>query len=325
MEERARISCQNVKANYDDGGSTTSPHHRGVKRERPRWTKQQEHFAWRMVSPSIAFLVMIFAFPLVYLLVTSAYQFDLTKPWKNAWIGFNNYFAILGDGRFWHSLQLTAFYTTATVFLQVVIGLGLALALSKIRIGRGIVRTAVLFSMVLSPVVTGLTWRTLLLTPRFGLLDYIAMQLGIGSHSWLGDPQLALLSVIAMHTWQWTPFAFLVFLAALAALPQEPLEAAKIDGAGARQCFWFITLPLLRPSIVIVIVIRTMIALRAFAAIFSATGGGPGTATEILNLYTYRASFTALNIGYGAALATVLLLITTGISFLFLRIRVSRR
>jgi multiple sugar transport system permease protein len=325
MEERARISCQKGKENYDDGGSITSPHHRGVKRKRPCWTKEREYFAWKMVSPSIAFLVMIFAFPLSYLLVTSAYQFDLTKPWKNAWIGFNNYFAVVEDSRFWHSLQLTAFYTTTTVFLQVAIGLGLALALSKIRIGRGIVRTVVLFSMILSPVVTGLTWRTLLLTPRFGLLDYIAMQLGIGSQSWLGDPQLALLSVIAMHTWQWTPFAFLVFLAALAALPQEPLEAAKIDGAGVRQSFWFITLPLLRPSIVIVIVIRTMIALRAFAAIFSATGGGPGTATEILNLYTYRTSFTALNIGYGATLATILLLITTGISFLFLRVRVSRR
>jgi len=325
MKERVKIICQNGKANHDDGGSNTFPHHRDIKRKRFGWIKEQKHFAWKMASPSIVFLVMIFVFPLVYLLVTSTYQFDLTKPWKNAWIGLGNYFSVVEDSRFWHSLRLTAFYTAATIFLQVVIGLGLALALSKVRIGRGIVRTAVLLPMILSPVVAGLTWRTLLLTPRFGLIDYIAMQLGIGSQSWLGNYQLALLSVIAMHTWQWTPFAFLVFLAALAALPQEPLEAAKIDGANAWQCFWSVTLPLLRSSIVIVIVIRTMIALRAFAAIFSATGGGPGTATEILNLYAYRTSFTALNIGYGAALATILLLITTGISFLFLRIRISRR
>jgi len=325
MGKIGKIKVHKKSINHQGRRGNTFSLPGGFKHTSSKWIKEQQIFAWSMVSPSLVFLVIIFAFPLVYLLATSTYHFDLTKPWKNAWIGIGNYVTLMEDSRFWHSLRLTAIYTTTTVFLQVTIGLALALGLSKIRMGQGIVRTAVLLSMILSPVVTGLTWRTLLLTPRFGLLDYIAANIGIGSQSWLGDPQLALLSVIAMHTWQWTPFAFLVFLAALAALPQEPLEAAEIDGANAWQRFRFITLPLLRPSIVIVIIMRTMIALQAFAAIFSATGGGPGTATEILNLYAYRTSFTSLNIGYGAALATILLFLATGISFLFLRLRVSRR
>ena len=131
--------------------------------------------------------------------------------------------------------------------------------------------------------------------------------LGLGSHNWLGDPQLALISVIAIHTWQWTPFAFLVLLATLATLPPDVYEAARLDRASAWQRFRHITLPLIRPAIVMVVILRMMTALSAFAAIFAATGGGPGSATEILNLYAYRTSFTELNLGYGASLAMVLL------------------
>jgi multiple sugar transport system permease protein len=130
--------------------------------------------------------------------------------------------------------------------------------------------------------------------------------------------------VIAIHTWQWTPFAFLVLLATLATLPPDVYEAARLDRAGAWQRFVHITLPLIRPAIVMVIILRTMTALSAFAAIFAATGGGPGAATEILNLYAYRTSFTQLNIGYGAALAVVLLALTLTISYAMFRLRRAR-
>jgi multiple sugar transport system permease protein len=159
------------------------------------------------------------------------------------------------------------------------------------------------------------------LAPDFGIVDLVTRSAGLGSHNWLGDPQLALVSVIAIHTWQWTPFAFLVILASLAALPPDIYEAARIDRASAWQRFRRITLPLIRPAIVIVVIMRTMIALSAFAAIFAATGGGPGTATEILNLYAYRTSFAELNLGYGAALAVILLALTLGVSFLMFRLR----
>jgi multiple sugar transport system permease protein len=130
-----------------------------------------------------------------------------------------------------------------------------------------------------------------------------------------------MVSVIAIHTWQWTPFAFMVLLASLASLPEDIYEAARLDRASAWQRFRRITLPLLRPAIVMVIIMRTMVALTAFAAIFTVTAGGPGTATEILNLYAYRKSFTELSIGYGSALAVALLIVTIIISGILFAMR----
>ena len=178
--------------------------------------------------------------------------------------------------------------------------------------------------IVLAPVVVGLFWRTLVLAPDVGLVDVLTRSLGLGSHNWLGDPQLALISVIAIHTWQWTPFAFLVILASLSSLPPDVFEAARIDRANAWQRFLYITLPLIRPAVIVVVIMRMMVALSAFAAIYAATGGGPGTATEILNLYAYRTSFVELNLSYGASLAIVLLAITLATSFLLYRLRRAR-
>lgn len=148
--------------------------------------------------------------------------------------------------------------------------------------------------------------------------------MGLGSYDWLGEPRLAVVSVIMIHTWQWTPFAFLVLLANIVALPADIFEAAKLDRAGPWQRFRYITLPLIRPAIVIVVILRMVTALSAFAAIFAATGGGPGTATEILNLYIYRVSFSDLNIGYGSAAATVLMLITFIVAFFLFSLRRTR-
>ena len=216
---------------------------------------------------------------------------------------------------------LTVLYTSTTVVFQILIGLSLALLVLQIPRGQAIMRIAAILPIVLAPVVVGLFWRTLVLAPDFGLVDLVTRALGLGNYNWLGDPQLALISVIAIHTWQWTPFAFLVLLATLATLPPDVFEAARLDRANAWQRFWHITLPLIRPAIVMVIILRTMTALSAFAAIFAATGGGPGTSTEILNLYAYRTSFTELNIGYGSALAIVLLAITMLVSWTLFRHR----
>ena len=274
--------------------------------------RQERRFALMLFTPALVLLLVTTSAPLVYLLWTSVQRIDLTMPALSGFAGADNYVKMGGDPRFWNSLWLTLIYTAATVVLQVVIGLSLALLVMQIPRGQTVLRVAALLPIVLAPVVVGLFWRTLLLSPDFG------------SHAWLGDPQLALVSVIAIHTWQWTPFAFLVILASLASLPPDVFEAARIDRANAWQRFRRITLPLLRPAIVIVVIMRTMIALSAFAAIFAATGGGPGTATEILNLYAYRTSFTELNLGYGAALAVVLLAITLVISFLMFRMRRGR-
>jgi multiple sugar transport system permease protein len=286
--------------------------------------RQEQRFALALLAPAILLLLLTTTIPLVYLAWNSMQRIDLGMPWLSGFAGLDNYAKMGSDPRFWNSLWLTAIYTASTVALQVVVGLSLALLVLQIPKGQGALRIAAILPIVLAPVVVGLFWRTLVLAPDFGLVDLATRSLGLGSYNWLGDPQLALISVIAIHTWQWTPFAFLVMLATLSTLPPDVYEAARLDRARPWQRFVYITLPLIRPAIVMVVIMRTMTALSAFAAIFAATGGGPGSSTEILNLYAYRTSFSELNVGYGASLAMVLMGITLAISWLMFRLRKAR-
>jgi multiple sugar transport system permease protein len=281
----------------------------------------ERRFALALFGPALVVLLLTTTAPLVYLAWTSLMRIDLSMPWLTGFVGAGNFTKMGGDPRFWNSLALTAIYTASTVVAQVAIGLSLALLVLHIPRGQAALRVAAILPIVLAPVVVGLFWRTLVLAPDVGLVDVVTRGLGLGSHNWLGDPQLALVSVIAIHTWQWTPFAFLVILASLASLPPDVFEAARIDRANAWQRFAHITWPLIRPAVVIVVIMRTMTALSAFAAIFAATGGGPGTATEILNLYAYRTAFAELNLGYGSSLAIVLLGITFAVSLVMFRLR----
>ena len=297
---------------------------RAAHRARSGVEAGERRVALLLLFPALAVLLLTTTAPLVYLAWNSLQHLDLGMPWLAGFAGLDNYARMGSDPRFWNSLALTAVYTVSTVALQVVVGLALALLVLQIPRGQGLLRIAAILPIVLAPVVVGLFWRTLVLAPDFGLVDMVTRSLGLGSHNWLGDPQLALISVIAIHTWQWTPFAFLVILATLATLPGDVFEAARLDRASSWQRFRYITLPLIRPAIVMVVILRTITALSAFAAIFAATGGGPGSATEILNLYAYRTSFTTLNLGYGSALAMVLLAITLAVAWFMFRIRRAR-
>jgi len=285
---------------------------------------RERRFATALLAPAFLALLATTTFPLLFLVWTSAYRMDLAMPFADGFIGLANYRELLADNRFWSSLAISLVYTGSTVALQVVIGLALALVVIDLRRSQGLFRMVAILPVVLSPAVVGMVWRTFMLAPEFGIVDYLAITAGLGSKNWLGDPGLALVSVIVIHTWQWTPFAFMVLLASLAALPGDLYEAARIDRANAWQRFTRITLPLIRPAIVMVIIMRTMVALTAFAAIFTVTGGGPGTATEILNLYAYRKSFTELSIGYGSALAVALLIVTIMISAALFAVRRAR-
>lgn len=286
--------------------------------------RQEQRFAIALLAPALLLLLITTTIPLVYLAWNSMQRIDLGMPWLSGFAGLDNYTKMGADPRFWNSLWLTLVYTASTVALQVVIGLSLALLVLQIPKGQGVLRIAAILPIVLAPVVVGLFWRTLVLAPDFGLVDLVTRSVGLPSYNWLGDPQLALISVIAIHTWQWTPFAFLVMLATLSTLPPDVYEAARLDRARPWQRFVYITLPLIRPAIVMVVIMRMMTALSAFAAIFAATGGGPGSSTEILNLYAYRTSFSELNVGYGASLAMVLMAITLAISWLMFRLRKAR-
>jgi multiple sugar transport system permease protein len=284
----------------------------------------ERRFAAALVAPALLALVATTTFPLLYLAWTSVHRIDLAMPFLDGFVGPANYAELLADPRFWSSLSVSLIYTVSTVVLQVIIGLVLALFVQEMTRGQSLFRVIAILPVVLSPAVVGMVWRTFMLAPEFGVVDYLSITAGLGSQNWLGDPTLALISVIVIHTWQWTPFAFMVLLASLAALPDDIYEAARLDRASAWARFRRITLPLLRPAIVMVVIMRTMVALTAFAAIFTVTGGGPGTATEILNLYAYRKSFTELSLGYGSALAMALLALTiiiSGVLFLLRRAR----
>lgn len=285
---------------------------------------RDRRFATALLAPAFLALIVTTTFPLLFLIWISTQRMDLAMPFMDGSVGLANYRQLLADPRFWESLVLSGVYTVSTVALQVVIGLALALLLMRMRRGQTLFRVIAILPVVLSPAVVGMVWRSFMLTPEFGVVDYLAITAGLGSRNWLGDPTLAMLSVIVIHTWQWTPFAFMVLLASLAALPQDIYEAARIDRANAWQRFVRITLPLIRPAIVMVVIMRTMVALTAFAAIFVVTAGGPGTATEILNLYAYRKSFNELSLGYGSALAVALLIVTIAISAVLFAIRRER-
>ena len=282
---------------------------------------RERRFALTLFLPAFVVLLATTTFPIVYLIWTSFFNINLSMPWLSGFVGLGNYRQLVHDSRFWHSLELTAIYTVSTVTLQLLLGLGLALLVLQVRKGQALLRVVSILPIVLAPVVVGLFWRTLMLAPDFGVVDFATSAMNLGRPDWLGNPELALVAVIAIHTWQWTPFVFLVMLASLASLPPDVYEAARIDRASAWQRFCHITLPLIRPAIVIVVILRMTIALSAFAAIFAATGGGPGTATEILNLYAYRMSFSELSLGYGSALAVVLLVITLAVSFVMFSLR----
>jgi multiple sugar transport system permease protein len=286
--------------------------------------RRERRFAAALLAPAFLALIATTTFPLMYLVWTSTFRMDLAMPFLDGYVGLENYKELLNDGRFWASLAVSLIYTGSTVVLQVVLGLGLALLVMSMKHGQALFRIVAILPVVLSPAVVGMVWRTFMLAPEFGVVDYFAITAGLGSQNWLGDPTLALVSVIVIHTWQWTPFAFMVLLASLAALPDDLYEAARIDRANAWQRFTRITLPLIRPAIVMVVIMRTMVALTAFAAIFTVTGGGPGTATEILNLYAYRKSFTELSIGYGSTLAVALLIVTVLISAVLFALRRAR-
>lgn len=292
-----------------------------VSRTRGELAKDERFFAAFLVAPGLLVLLATTTVPLAYLLWTSLHQANLSMPWMNGFVGLDQYVHMLNDGRFWDSLRLTAIYTVTTVVLQLVIGLSLALLVLQIPHGQWLFRLVAILPIVLAPVVVGLYWRTLILSPSFGLFDVFTTQALGKSWNWLGEPTLALISVILIHTWQWTAFAFLVLLASLASISPDLYEAARIDRAGAIARFRHITLPLIRPAIMIVIIMRAMVALSAFAAIYAATGGGPGTATQILNLYAYQTSFVALDFGYGSAQAVALLIVTLAVSAALFRLR----
>jgi multiple sugar transport system permease protein len=261
-----------------------------------------------LLLPTVVVLLALTIYPTIYSFTLSLNTWNMSN--RNAvweFVGLANYAQILQDTRFWNAAQVTGTYMFGTIATQLVLGLGIALLLQRQVLAAGLVRTALLLPMMTTPVVVGLIWR-FMFNPTQGIVNYLLGLIGISGPNWLGGLQTGLLSVMIADIWEWTPFMVLILLAALQTLPQEPYEAAAIDGASAWQAFQHITIPLLRPTIVVAVLLRAIDSFKTFDLVYVMTNGGPGTSTETLSFYTYKWGFKFFQMGYASALSFVMLI-----------------
>jgi len=257
------------------------------------------------IAPAVTLLASMSLYPMLFL-VMSGFR-STSGDWT-----LRNFTRMAGDHMLGQAILHTAIFVIVALILELACGLGLAMLVDSIRRGRGFLRTAIMVPMLLPPVVAAVIWR-LIYNPQFGLLNGTIRAFG-GDPSgltWTNGEGGALLSVIAVDVWEWTPFVFLLVSAAMQSLPQEALEAARVDGASKWRVFLDIELPLLKPVLVLTAMLRGMDLIRVFDQVFILTQGGPGFATETISLYIYRTAFRFFDFGYAAAMSLLLLVIAT--------------
>jgi len=275
-----------------------------MKAKKVKLLTEKNSFVFCLI-PAFLMIGFVAIYPLGYELYLSLRSYNLLRPWyAREWVGLRNYLDILGDPNVWHSLKLTLYFVGAAVGIEFVLGLGIALLFNRQLKGMNIFRTLIILPMAITPVAVALIWRYLV-HDTFGVITYLFEQLG-WSFGWYGEVATAIPTVIIIDIWQWTPFVFLILLAGLLALPREPIESAKIDGASNFQIFVYITMPLMKPIIAIGILLRLVDALKIFDIIWVLTKGGPGHATEVYNIFIYLQGFRYYNMGYAGALGILL-------------------
>ncbi|MBI1774772.1 MAG: sugar ABC transporter permease [Proteobacteria bacterium] len=275
-----------------------------------------ERFAWTLVAPTAAMMLAILGLPLMFSLFVSFHDWDLTRiPNRLEWAGLQNYVELVAGIETWRALQFTLIYTVACVGGEFVLGLVLALLLHHAPVGRQMFTAILVLPMMMTPIVSGLVWR-LMYNPTYGVIN---QSLGLGNVLWLGEVDSAVLAVIIATIWQNTGFVMILLLAGLQSLSKEPFEAARIDGASAWQSFRYVMLPLLAPTILVVLLIRTIFEFRAFDVIWILTQGGPAGATEALSLLNFRMGFRYFAIGPAAALSWIMLAATAVLSVGYIR------
>ncbi len=266
-----------------------------------------------LVLPSFILLFVLTIVPLIYSIVISLFDYSFMMPDKIRFIGFGNFIRAFEDSSFIHSLGVTAIQVVATVALQMVCGMLFALLLSRDFRGAKLIRAIYIIPMMITPVVVGLMWRMLFNTDM-GMINYLLSLVNIPAVNWLGEGNVALLTVILADVWLSTPFVATILLAGIQGISRDYYEAATVDGANAVQSFFSITLPLVKPMILIALLFRVMDAIKRFDSIYVMTAGGPGNSTETLNLYAYQQAFNNWYIGYSAALSFLMLIVIFALS-----------
>jgi len=282
---------------------------------------EERRLARLLVAPALGVVLLIALFPLAWTAWESLHLHDLRMPWRGRpFIGLANYAAILGDPRFWSAMAHTAFFTATSVALELALGLTLALAMNRAFRGRGLVRAAVLVPWAIPTVVSALLWR-FLFDAEAGLANAVLMSVGALDEPivWFVRATTAWVPIVLADVWKTTPFVALLLLAGLQGIDETLHEAAAVDGAGAWRRLRHVTLPLLKPAVLVVLIFRTLDAFRVFDLIYVLTGGGPGTSTEPISLYAFNALLQNLRFGYGSALSITVFVVTFGISLLYIR------
>jgi multiple sugar transport system permease protein len=272
-------------------------------------------------APTLVFLLFLVVYPTVTLFINSFYRINPMSIAGNRFVGLSNYIEALANPEFYAVLGRTVIFVAFALGLELAIGIGLALLVfNHIRRGQTAYKILLIFPMMVTPVAVGLVWRWMF-DGTMGIINYMLGLFGITGPLWLGGAVTALAAVIVVEVWQWTPFVFLGFFAGLSALPNEPFEAARVDGANAWQIFTRITLPIMGPVLSIILVFRLIDVIKTFDVIYVLTEGGPGQATEILPFHIYQQAFRYFNVGYASALSWLMLLAVVPIySFLLRRI-----
>jgi len=269
-------------------------------------------------APAVVFTVAMIAFPVAYTIWLSFQSCSATR--KQSFAGLANYSRLITDGEFWHGLCVTVALYILSLVLQLVFGVWLALVLFHAKRLSGIVRSLFISPFMMPPVVAALMW-LVILDPSLGAANYILTSVGLPPSDWLASPVWVIPTVALIDTWQWTPYVALIVLGGLQSLPPSVYEAAQIDGASALKTFQRITLPLLLPTIVTATILRSVDLLRFFDIIYITTQGGPGNASNTLNIYGFRVGFEFFNIGYASALMLTLTAIVFGVVLAFNRLR----
>ncbi len=276
---------------------------------------QKARRIWQQIEPALyigpAFLVLIIIliYPLGYSFWLSFHEWTL-RDFINGvpWVGLQNYVALFTSSDFLNSLRITFTFVGSALTIEFGLGMGLALLLNQSLRGQGIIRSVILLPMMCTNVVVGLTWR-LLFNYQFGIINFYISQAGLTPVEWLSVPNLAMLSVVIVDVWNTTSFVALMLLAGLQSLPDEPFEAARIDGASRWQTFIYLTLPLLRQTILVALLWRLIDTFRVFDVVYLLTAGGPARATEMVSIYVYTYGFKSFNLGYASAASYAMILI----------------
>ena len=271
--------------------------------------------------PSVVVVAVLMAFPVLYTLYMSVHSWFASSLTSPEFVGLDNFRrAFLDDERFRNAVWLTVYFTALATVLQLVLGVALALLLNRPFRGKGLVRSIFLLPMVATPVAIALVWM-MMYNPTLGVMNYLVGLAGLGPYKWVSNAAIVVPALAVVDTWEWTPLITLITLAGLATLPLEPYESALIDGASAAQMFWRITLPLLRPTIIVALLFRAIDCLKTFDIIYVMTQGGPGFASETLNVYTFQVGLFYFHIGYASSLLVILFALVLGVSLVLIKVR----